>query len=304
MSDLGMRGKDVKAFMMVARQFGVIILVRKTNDASLKYIGVPGYYPKPIFIKAKTADKDVASTTGSTNYSISGLVCHPGLHPAAYEEAKQKKAKDCWLHTLELLDPSLVNKGVDPQKPESWKPMGMDRACANAPQWQWRIDINPDSKHFGCLQLKKQTIPWSYVHGDYDLKDVIILGRESENKASAGKVFGVNNVTPELYGVVFERIRQELNLQVGAEVVQHGAEAQFAWHGDEPILAIYPDFTLVNLTSATTVQAWYEDRNRQVVAEKGNDYRRDQSRMFFFGPAGMFKPGSLPVQSWGDAGVV
>ena len=29
--------------------------------------------------------------------------------------------------------------------------------------------------------------------------------------------------------------------EMGVEMVQHGSEAQFAWHGDEPITVAFPD---------------------------------------------------------------
>jgi hypothetical protein len=36
-----------------------------------------------------------------------------------------------------------------------------------------------------------------------------------------------------------------------------------------------------------------------VLANKGLDYARDRSRMFHFGPQGMFAPGAMPASSWG-----
>lgn len=99
--------------------------------------------------------------------------------------------------------------------------------------------------------------------------------------------------------IEFESICNELNRLVGADMVQHGAEAQFAWHGDEPITVAFPNWTFEVLADATTVQHWYENRNRNVLANKGHDYLRDRSRMFHFGPQGMFAPGALPPQTWG-----
>ena len=56
---VGMRGKDLRAYMQVARDDNLIILVRHTNKESLKYVGISGYYPKPAAVKAKTADQDL-----------------------------------------------------------------------------------------------------------------------------------------------------------------------------------------------------------------------------------------------------
>jgi hypothetical protein len=152
---------------------------------------------------------------------------------------------------------------------------------------------------FGALMLKRADVPWSYVHGDYDLKDVIVKGHETFNARHEGTLDGVKNFTPQLpKGLEFETIQRELNTVMGVEMVQHGAEAQFAWHGDEPITVVFPDWTHLILMSAETVQSWYEDLNRKVLGA-GKDYRADVSRRFHFGPNGTFKPGQMPVQSWG-----
>lgn len=184
----GMRGKDLQKFLMVARDMNVTILVRHTNDDSLKYVQVTGYYPKPAVVKAKTADMDPPAVVQLIDgkktvkrYDIAGLVVHPGFQPNCYRGAKIEKAVDCWKHTMEVLAPSLVNTKVDPDKPDTWSIWGVDRKGAEGSRWSWRVDINPASKHFGALQLKNESIDWSYVHGDYDLKDVIVRGKETEN---------------------------------------------------------------------------------------------------------------------------
>ena len=53
---LGIRGKDLRSFMLVAREMRLIILIRQTTENSLAYVGRAGYYPKPAQVKAKTAD--------------------------------------------------------------------------------------------------------------------------------------------------------------------------------------------------------------------------------------------------------
>lgn len=303
---VGMRGKDLQKFLMVARNHNVILLVRHTNEDSLGYIGQAGFYPKPAAVKAKTADVNPPPTTrlvngvkSRTNYQVAGLVVHPGFQPGCYRGSKIGKAQDAWVHTLETLGPSLMNKSVDPEKPDTWSIWGVERVAVNAPRWKWRVDIDPSSPRFGCLQLKKGTEGWCYIHGDYDLKDVIVLGRETDNRRAEGKLDGVKNFTPVLYDKAFETIRTELNTLIGSDMVQHGAEAQFAWHGDEPITVAFPDWKHLLLYDAVTVQGWYLNLNRDVLAPMGNDYRRDRSRMFTFGPNGVFAPGALPLDSWG-----
>lgn len=302
----GMRGKDLQKFLMVARDMNVTILVRHTNEDSLRYVQVPGFYPKPAVVKAKTADMNppderrlVNGRLQAVHYEVSGLVVHPGFQPHCYKPAKVPKAVDCWDHTMETLSPSLMNVKVDLTKPDTWSFWGIERKGALAPRWSWRVDVDPLSKHFGCLQLKNESIDWSYVHGDYDLKDVIVRGHETENKRREGKLDGVKNFTPVLHEIEFEKVQKALNDLMGVEMVQHGAEAQFAWHGDEPITVAFPNWTHLLLHDAVTVQGWYNSLNRDVLAAKGLDYQKDRSRMWHFGPHGIFAPGAIPSSSWG-----
>ena len=292
---IGMRGIDLRTFLRAAQTFNVIILVRQTNADSLKYIGKPGYYPKPAACKAKTADKNVSAKVlvqgrpQTRTYDVAGLVVHPGFQPAAYKDGKAGKAHDYWDNTMHVLSPSLMGMGrkVDPNNPNTWSMWGIERQGVHAPNWMWRVDINPSSKHFGCLQLLKRAhADWCYIHGDYDLKDVIVARdpiTKIHNDADTSKLDGVPNKTPVLlharnippafYGREFEFIKTWLNLQMGVEMVQHGAEAQFAWHGDEAITVAHPDGRHEILYDGATVQSWYMNLKRNVLAKKGDDYR-------------------------------
>lgn len=112
---------------------------------------------------------------------------------------------------------------------------------------------------------------------------------ETYNQRLEGKVQGAKNYTPLLPGLEFETIRKALNEAMGIDMVQHGAEAQFAWHGDEPITVILPDGPQLQfqvLGNAEAVQRWYIERNREVIAKKGKDYIGDKTRWFWFGNHG------------------
>lgn len=302
----GMRGKDLQKFLMVAREMGVILLVRHTNEDSLRFVDVDGFYPKPAVVKAKTADMNPPPRRELVNgrpqtlaYDVAGLVVHPGFQPGCYQPAKAQKAMECWDQTMETLSPNMKGVRVDLSRPETWSQWGVTRTGAAAPRWKWRVDVDPLSQRFGALQLSLDGGKWCYVHGDYDLKDVIVRGKERHNQRLEGKVDGVKNFTPLLHELEFERVRTVLNTRMGVEMVQHGAEAQFAWHGDEPITVAFPDWTHLILYDAVTVQAWYLSLNREVLAEKKTDYLADRSRMFHFGPNGIFAPGMAPAGSWG-----
>jgi hypothetical protein len=292
----GMRGKDVRVFCMVARQYNVYILVRHTNEASLRYIGKPGYYPKPATIKAKTADIDPPpfhqGNGRMVQHHIAGLVPHPGFQPKVFAGAKMDKALGCWADTLDVLHGAGVN--IPATTPDTWPSWGKEHSSAHS-GWRWRVDVDPASQHFGCLQIDRDGVGWSYLHGDYDLKDVIVKGHETVNQRQEGKVQGAKNYTPLLPGLEFETIRKALNDAIGVDMVQHGAEAQFAWHGDEPITVIFPDGPQLQfkvLGNAEAVQRWYIELNREVIAKKGKDYIGDKSRWFWFGDHGsLFTPG-------------
>jgi hypothetical protein len=295
----GMRGKDLRAFCMVARQYGVYILVRHTNEASLKYVGKAGYYPKPATIKAKTADVDPppyrhgSGANGKTvQHRIAGLVPHPGFQPQVFEGAKLGKAMNCWMDTVDVLHGAGAN--IPGTTPDTWAAWGREHNSGLS-GWRWRVDVDPLSPHFGCLQIARDGVGWSYLHGDYDLKDVIVQGHETDNERQQGKVQGAKNYTPLLPGLEFETIRKALNDAIGVDMVQHGAEAQFAWHGDEPITIIYPGGPLLEfktLLNAEAVQRWYMELNREVIANKGKDYIGDKTRWFWFGDHGnVFLPG-------------
>ena len=299
---LGMRGKDVRAFCMIAQKYNVYILVRQTNEESLQYIGKPGYYPKPAAIKAKTADINPPPFTcqaggqrRTAQHRIAGLVANPWFQPAVYAGAKLAKARDCWLDTLDIaLAPGSNIPAAGASKPDTWATWGKERLSART-GWRWKIDVDPASPHFGCLQIARDTTGWSYVHGDYDLKDVIVRGRETYNERREGKVDGVKNFTPLLPGLEFETIQRELNAAMGVDMVQHGSEAQFAWHGDEPITLILPDGPQLQfkvLGNAEAVQLWYQNLNRSLIARHGRDYIGDKTRWFWFGDHGnLFLPG-------------
>ena len=133
-----------------------------------------------------------------------------------------------------------VDHDIPATTPDTWPAWGKDHTSTKS-GWRWRVDVDPGSPHFGCLQIARDGVPWSYLHGDYDLKDVIVKGQETFNQRLEGKVQGAKNYTPLLPGLEFETIRKELNAELGVDMVQHGAEAQFAWHGDEPITVVIPD---------------------------------------------------------------
>lgn len=89
-----MRPQDKTVFLEAARFFQSWILVRRTNPASLQYIGMDGYTPKPIDCKAKTAD---------IPHKLAGLVVDPRIHPKAFKPHRQSSAEEAWRSMQPLL---------------------------------------------------------------------------------------------------------------------------------------------------------------------------------------------------------
>jgi len=218
-----MRSQDKAVFLEAARQLQVWILVRRTNPASLQYIGRPGYSPKRIDCKAKTADADVPP------YKLAGLVVDPGIHPRAFKPDKAAKAQSCWAAMKPVIG-------------------GL-----------YKVDTNPNSTHYGCLQLQG-----SYIHGDYDLYDVIDITQAHRNLAAVETLLG----QPHRRGAKVIAVQEFVNSRIGSPMIQHGGEAQYADHSEQAIDAFGPSGEDVTILNEFSVRAWYKDRfgGRQTLA--------------------------------------
>jgi hypothetical protein len=218
-----MRSQDKAIFLEGARQFQVWILVRRTNRASLEYVGRPGYVPKRIDCKAKTADTDIPP------YKLAGLVVDPTIHPKAFSPGKSAKVGDCWAAMKPLLGTV------------------------------YKVDTNTKSKHYGCLQLQG-----SYIHGDYDLYDVIDITQVHRNLAAVETLLG----QPHRRGAKVITVQNFINSRIGSPMIQHGGEAQYADHSEQAIDAFGPNGEDVTILNEFSVRGWYEKHfgGRKVLA--------------------------------------
>jgi hypothetical protein len=210
-----MRPQDKTLFLEAAHKFQVWILVRRTNVESLKYIGKPGYTPKRIDCKAKTADMDIAP------YSLAGLVVDPTIHTKAFKPGKIQSAKECWAKMQPL------------------------------PGSIYTVDKNPNSRHYGCLKLQG-----SYIHGDYDLYDIIDVTQPHRNLAAVDTLLG----QPHRRGPKVLTVQEFINSRIGSPVIQHGGEAQYADHSDQSIDAFGPNGEDVTILNEFSVRNWYANR--------------------------------------------
>lgn len=206
-----MRREDRAVFSEAARHFNYWILVRRTNPDSLRYVGEPGYYPKPIDCKAKTADFDVGE------YRLAGLVADPTLHPRAFSPAKLPKAQKIWEEFEQFLGgPLFAYKQGEPGQPT---------------RRGYNLDENPRSRHFGCLTLQRL-----YLHGDYDLYDIIDSRDPQTNTATAEVLFRTKHMRSPL----FDRVQEYINARLKVPMVQHGGEMQYTDHSEQTIDGFMP----------------------------------------------------------------
>jgi len=230
-TDRTIRHQDIPVFCDAAQYYKCWILVRPVNERSLSYVGVNGYTPKPLGCKAKTADLDAGGK------EIAGLVVDPTFHPGAFSNEKAGKA------------------------PQFWKKFLKDCGSINAEQLErgrseYGVDLDPKSKHCGVVTFRGQ-----WIYGDYDLKDVILVGHECRNLAAVEEVGG----QPHMRGPKFYAVQDFINRRIGADMVQHAAEAQYAGHSDEDIHVFTPYGDCYTLRGRHAVEAFYDCFDRDVL---------------------------------------
>ena len=209
-----MRPEDKRVFLQAARELGLWLLVRRTNRASLQYVGRSGYCPKPIDCKAKSAEFDV------DRYRLAGLVVDPTLQPKAFSPGKLQKALQFWND----YGPAMLASG------------------------RYSVDQNPDQPTYGLVRLGTE-----FLHGDYDLYDIIDPEQAQRNLAAVESMLG----QAHRRGPNFYRVQSFINQGIGVPMIQHGGEMQYTDHSDQSIDVFGPkgeDFTILNQFS---VRAWY-----------------------------------------------
>ena len=219
-------------FAMVARKppigVGVWILVRGTNKESLEYLSKADYKtrytPKPIDCKAKTARKGPCA----------GLVVNPHNAQNAFDDKGLGEAIDLWDdRDKKKGNPLLFSERRDHYSEESSGPLK------------------------GCIKLDGK-----YIHGDYDLKAIIVPGHESATIALVSELQGVSNVR---HGPRFYEVQRRLNAAMGAEMVQHGAEDEFTGHSNDSIFVFGPNGECEELRGLAQIQSWYDRFGRQTL---------------------------------------
>jgi hypothetical protein len=209
-----------RIFSEVAQQLQYFILVRDTNKDSLDYIGKKDYAPKRIDCKAKTAHADV------NGKKLAGLVTSPIIHPSAFKVDKLQDALD------------------------KWKSMNIMEAANDNYGFFYSVDTTPESKHYGCLMFNGK-----YIHGDYDLYDIVDVNHLPNNLALVSKLYGVRH----MIGLHFDEVKKLVNSKIGVEMIQHSGEAQYATHSEQAIDAFCPNGEYKRIDELHQLHGLYKD---------------------------------------------
>jgi hypothetical protein len=231
----GIRPQDQKVFAEAAQKFQVWIVLRQTNESSFKYIGLTGYFPKPITCKAKTADTNAQATGPAmkrAHYETAGLVADPTVHKNLFGAKKAESALHIWT---------------------GFKKQYLDDKASG-----YTVNADSTHKHFGCVQLRGE-----YLYSDYDLYDIIVVGHENANLALIGTRDGAPNFTTARQN----KIEDFVNDRIGAEMVHHGGQFQYSEHTSDIVEIFGPKGERFTAPAA----AWYSAHfpNRRAPGPKG-----------------------------------
>ena len=215
-----MRPQDVEAFALAALVYKVYILVRRTNPDTLQYIGKPGFIPKHIDCKAKTADKNVV--LHGRLQEVAGLVVDPHIvGPGAYKDGKIAKALKAWQDFKHHLAPP----GNTPVTTAA----------------RYGVQADPAQPRFGAVVTWRNNyrIPSMqvFVHGDYDLFSIVPEDDRASNVFVVSDLLGLKNSrSKQLFDV-----QNYVNARMGVPMVLHGEQDHFDDTFDDVVDIFFPD---------------------------------------------------------------
>lgn len=220
------RPNHVPLFAAGAKQFQVYVLIRKTNAASLEYMGRPGYTGKRLDCKWKTANRDVGF------YRLAGLVASPEIQPQAFVGAKLESAWREWRQHQELIL----------RLPEGTDPTGMDLRGSRKP---YALQMNPRHKHYGCVVwIEEGILQPRYIHADYDLYALVPAANPRQRAAPRQEeMLGVaHSAGPQWFAFM-----NWIDQQLGFPMIFHGEQEHFLPHVEDEVIAFFPDGKTIRL---------------------------------------------------------
>jgi hypothetical protein len=171
-------------------------------------------------------------TASNKGHPLVGLVVDPTLVPQAIAPEKKQKAREAWAAFQKVIK-------------------------ANS---AYAIVTNTHDRYYGAVTLNGK-----YIHGDYDLKDVILADQVNRNLAAVETLNGQLHMR----GPLLLTVQKWINAQLGSNMVQHGGEAQYADHSDQAIDLFGPTGEARTLGPGL-VRAWYRQNARQTITPTPN----------------------------------
>ncbi len=244
------RQPDIVAFKTAAKQYSVYIIVRRTNIASVRYMGLAGYTPKRIDCKAKTADRD-AIVPGVGVKKTAGLVVDPnlpGFETAYATPEKRRSALKEWKKFESKYLPATAVTGPAAAGRYHYIPGGL----------LYCVQLDQSHQHYGCVMFSSSSLITAakYVHGDYDLYDIVPASDTRQNVVWKSVLHG----QPAHRGPEFFDTQHLLNRKMEMPGVLHGSQAKFAPdHTDEDVDVFYPDGqTVTSLLGKPEIVRFYD----------------------------------------------
>jgi hypothetical protein len=149
---------------------------------------------------------------------LAGLVVDPRVNGTAFSDTRRSKA-DKWIGTL----------------PERY------------------IVEKDDAKFRGCVKLGGK-----YIHGDYDLKGIVLPGQEQRILTLVTESLGQD----ARRGPKFYEVQEFVNDAIGKPMVQHGAEDEYLDHSEDLDETVFVFFPYVRkpkvLHGPAQTRSWYE----------------------------------------------
>jgi len=117
-----------------------------------------------------------------------------------------------------------------------------------------RYTIEEDNAEYrGCVKLAGK-----YIHGDYDLKGIVLPGQEFRVLSLVTESLGQD----ARRGPKFYEVQEFVNSAIGKPMVQHGAEDEYLDHStdlEETIFVFFPEEKQPKLLRGPAeTRAWYE----------------------------------------------
>ena len=266
-----MRVQDVGIFAIAAKLYKVYILVRRTNKASVKYIGKEGFVAKRIDCKAKTADRNPVISDAKLKIKdlqpdVAGLVVDPrAVGPGAFSHTnKYDKAVSIWDNDFKRHLDTGTGAYLSDTTP-------------------YAVQMDPAKPRYGAVMMyrigQRHENTQLFIHGDYDLFSIVPVDDPASNIfVERTTSSGVNDVR----GKQLMDVQNWINGRIGVSMILHGEQDHFSDTFDDTVDVFFPDGTTVKTRAGGALRLFFQQelqgrtlhRTGTPVAPAGGLWRR------------------------------